>query len=173
MIANITPCTLILALALYSGAGLADAGVPLIGLGKPEVAIVLVPLLLVFICIVETLILNKRISYRTQSFAGPVIVANIASTVAGLILLNFIPPIYGQGTIEDIVTLGLFVPLFFISVTIEYPVHKVMRKSVNPQVLMRAVVLANLGSYLLMSAFLIGRIVKSAIVYGRFIVEFP
>ena len=172
MSANNTQTTLVLGLALFSGSAFADAGIPLIIIGDPVNAMMVVPLWLVPICIVEALILNKKISDPTRSFAGAVIVANLASTAAGLVFLSLFPTMRVSGTIEDLVTLALFLPLFLISIAIEFPVHKLLRKSVNTAALMRAVVLANIGSYLLMSAFLIGRITKSAIVYGRFIVEF-
>ena len=41
------------------------------------------------------------------------------------------------------------------------------------KLLKRAVILANTASYLLMATFLIGRMVKSAIVHGKLIVTFP
>lgn len=102
---------LVLGFALLSGTAFADAGIPLVG--DPANAIGLV-LLLVPICIVETLILNKQFSDSTSSAAGGVIVANLASTAAGLILVSLFLPMRVTGTIEDLITLALFLSLFFI-----------------------------------------------------------
>lgn len=105
-------------------------------------------------------------------------VANVASTVAGfgLVILEgfaqvpFLPYHIMGGTIADLVALALFVPLFFLSVAIELPVLRLLRKGVDTASLKRAIILANIGSYLMMSTFLVGRMIKSANVHGTLIV---
>ena len=101
-------------------------------------------------------------------------VANITSTLAGvglalLILVAEVPMlsdnVYGE-TASNLWSLALFVPLFFLSVAIELPVVRKMNKSVDRQTLKRAIIFANAGSYLMMSAFLVARIIKREILYG-------
>ena len=45
-----------------------------------------------------------------------------------------------------------------------------MNKAVDGDSLKRAIILANAGSYLMMSAFLIARIVKREVLYGGWLV---
>ena len=101
-------------------------------------------------------------------------VANIISTLAGvglafLILATEVPilsdNVYGETT-SNLWSLVIFVPLFFLSVAIELPVVRKMNKSVDRQAFKRAIILANAGSYLMMSAFLVARIIKREVLYG-------
>jgi hypothetical protein len=162
-------------LVLLPGHAFANVGVPPITNTVFGLVLWFIP-----IVFVETVILKKQISISTGSAAGSVTVANLVSTTAGfgfvflegIVEIPLLPYHVGVGTITDLITLGLFVPFFFFSVVIELPVHRLFRQAVDAASLKRAIILANIGSYLLMSTFLLGRIIKSAIAYGTFIVDF-
>jgi hypothetical protein len=165
-----------LTLALAAPACLANAGIAPLAATAGAVLIMLVP-----IVIVESLIAAKVLGLPARSLAGTVFAANVASTAAGLALASletywpipFLPGRLLGGTVEDAVVLLLLLPLFGLSVAIEIPVWYRARSTLDRKPVRRAVVLANLASYLLMASFLIARIVKSAIVHGKLIVSFP
>jgi hypothetical protein len=160
---------LLVALVLLPGYVFANTGVPVLTRTVIGLVLWLIP-----IVIVESLILKKQIRISTLAVVGSVTVANITSTLAGVGLAFveiFLSPYYVYSvTATSLVTLALFVPLFILSVVIEVPVVKIMSKSADTPSLKRAVILANIGSYLMMSTFLIARMIKSAIVSGDIII---
>lgn len=66
-----------------------------------------------------------------------------------------------------LVTLALFVPLLLLSVAIEYPVIRLMNRAVDKTSVKDAIIPANVGSYLMMSTFLIARMIKVAIILSQ------
>ena len=157
------------ALVLLPGYALANTGVSVLFLTVGGIVLALIP-----IVIIETLVVRNQITISRIDAAWSVTVANIVSTLAGvglafLILVDEVPilsdDVYGE-TASNLWSLVLFVPMFFLSVAIELPVVRKMSKSVDRQALQRAIILANAGSYLLMSAFLVARIIKREILYG-------
>ena len=160
---------LLAALVLLPGHVLANTGVPVLFQTVGAIVLALIP-----IVIIETLVVRNQITISRIDAAWSVTVANITSTLAGvglafLILAAEIPilsgMVYGE-TASNLWSLVLFVPLFFLSVAIELPVVRKMNKSVDRDSLKRAIIFANAGSYLLMSAFLVARILKREILYG-------
>jgi len=157
------------ALVLLPGHALANTGVPVLFQTVTGLVLALIP-----IVIVETLVVRNQVRISRIDAAWSVTVANITSTLAGvglalLILVAEVPMlsdnVYGE-TASNLWSLALFVPLFFLSVAIELPVVRKMNKSVDRQTLKRAIIFANAGSYLMMSAFLVARIIKREILYG-------
>ena len=157
------------ALVLLPGYALANTGVSVLFLTVGGIVLALIP-----IVIIETLVVRNQITISRIDAAWSVTVANIVSTLAGvglafLILVAEVPilsdDVYGE-TASNLWSLVIFVPMFFLSVAIELPVVRKMNKSVDRQALQRAIILANAGSYLLMSAFLVARIIKREILYG-------
>lgn len=138
---------LLAALVLLPGHALANTGAPV--LFQTVTGLVLA---LISIVIVETL-------------AGVGLVLLILVAEVPMLSDN----VYGETT-SNLWSLALFVPLFFLSVAIELPVVRKMNKSVDRQVFKRAIILANAGSYLMMSAFLIARIIKREVFYGGWLV---
>jgi len=167
---------LVLALTGTCGNAFANVGVPPLTNTWFTLVLWLIP-----IVAIEAVVLKQQLPISARSAAGAAILANLASTAAGFLFvlvdetylsIPFLPVRVTVGTITDLVTLGLFIPFFLASVAIEYPVCRVLKRTIDVGRMRRAVLYANLASYLLMSAFLIGRMVKSAIVYGTWIVGF-
>ena len=158
---------LLAGLALLPGHAVANVGIPPLTHTVFGFVLWFIPIL-----IVETLILDRQLGLTTGYTLGSVTVANLVSTIAGFgfvvlelyVEIPFLPYHLTSGTFTNLVTLALLVPFFLFSVVIEIPVHRLFRRSVDAASLKRAVILANVGSYLLMSSFLIGRIIKSALV---------
>ena len=160
---------LLAALVLLPGHALANTGVPVLFQTVTGLVLALIP-----IVIVETLVVRNQVRISGIDAAWSVTVANITRTLAGvglafLVLAAEVPMlsdnVYGE-TASNLWSLALFVPLFFLSVAIELPVVRKMNKSVDRQTFKRAIILANTGSYLMMSAFLIARIIKREVLYG-------
>ena len=166
---------LLLCIAFLGTHAYANVGVPPVASTMFGVVLWLIP-----IVILETVILGKRLSIPAKSMILGVVAANVASTVAGFLFafleeyveIPFLPARLVGGTVEDFVTLLLLMPFFLMSVAIELPILRWTKEALDADALRRAVVLANIGSYLLIAAFLVGRMVKSAIVHGTFIVRF-
>ncbi len=164
---------LLAALVLLPGHVLANTGVPVLFQTVTGLLLALIP-----IVIVETLVVRNQVRISRIDAAWSVTIANIVSTLAGvglafLILVAEVPMlsdnVYGE-TASNLWSLALFVPFFFLSVAIELPVVRKMNKSVDRQAFKRAIILANAGSYLMMSAFLIARIIKREVLYGGWLV---
>ena len=160
---------LLAALVLLPGHVLANTGVPILFQTVTGLVLALIP-----IVIIETLVVRNQITISRIDAAWSITVANITSTLAGvglafLILVAEVPvlseSVYGETT-SNLGSLVIFVPMFFLSVAIELPVVRKMNKSVDRQALKRTIIFANAGSYLLMSAFLVARIIKREILYG-------
>ncbi len=160
-------------LVLLPGHALANVGVSILFLTVGGTVLALIP-----IVIVETLVVRNQITISRIDAAWSVTVANIISTLAGvglafLILAADVPIlsgiVYGEMA-SNLWSLVIFVPMFFLSVAIELPVVRKMNKSVDRQALKRAIIFANAGSYLMMSAFLIARIIKREVLYGGWLV---
>ena len=134
-----------------------------------SVVVALIP-----IVILETIILGKLLELPPRSMILSVAAANVTSTIAGILFVvleasvpfPFLPILLVAGTEGYIVKLLLLLPFFALSVAIERPVLGWVKKGLDRDRLTRAVILANVGSYLLMAAFLIGRILKHGIVEG-------
>jgi len=171
MSARIGRITQVVSTVLIPGQVLANTGVPVLTTTVTGLVLGLIP-----IVIVETLVLSKQINVSTLVALGAVTVANITSTLAGVglaFLEILLTPFYVYDvTSSNLVVLALFVPLFFLSVVIEVPVVKIMIGSAEKQSLKRAVILANVGSYLMMSTFLLARMIKKIVVSGNLIVGF-
>ena len=164
---------LLAALVLLPGQVSANSGVPVLFQTVTGLVLALIP-----IVIVETLVVRNQVRISRKDATWSVTVANIISTLAGvglvfLILVAEVPMlsdnVYGE-TASNLWSLALFVPLFFLSVAIELPVVRKMNKSVDRQAFKRAIILANAGSYLMMSAFLIARMIKREVLYGGWLV---
>lgn len=160
---------LLAALVLLPGLVFANTGIPILARTVTGIVLWFVP-----IVIVEILILKKQIGTSAKNVAWPVTVANIVSTLMGigleiLVIVVDVPLLSDHvpfGTITYLLSLVLFIPLFFLSVAIELPVVRKMTNSVDGPSLKRAIILANAGSYLMMSAYLIARMIKHAVVSG-------
>lgn len=154
---------LLAALLLLPGHALANMGVPIFANTVMGIVLWIIP-----IVIVEALILRKQIRISAIDAAWSVTVGNIASTVAGiglviLVIIADIPLLsdyVGYGKSSYLLSLAILVPLFFLSVAIELPVVGKILGSVDRHSLKRAIFLANIGSYLMMSTFLIARVIK-------------
>ena len=148
---------------------MANTGIPILFQTFTALVVALIP-----IVIVETLVVRNQITISRIDAAWSVTVANITSTLAGVGLAFFIlvadvpilsDNVYGE-TASNLWSLVIFVPMFFLSVAIELPVVRKMNKSLDRDSLKRAIIYANAGSYLLMSAFLVARVIKREILYG-------
>jgi hypothetical protein len=175
-----------LVLAAASGSALANVGVPVVMNTAFGMLLALIP-----VCVIEALVLQKVTGCSLKATAFSSLLANLASTAAGLLValvdigadealggalgfvsMGVIPPRATTGTMTDLAHLILLVPCLFLSVIIETPVHRVRLGKIDPVTLRRAVWSANLASYLMLAMFLLARMAKSAYVHGHWLVEF-
>ena len=166
MSTRMKPAILLAALLFLPGYVFANAGVPILATTMTGIVLWLIP-----VVILEILILRKLTGMTAGAAAWPVVVANIASTLAGIGLtmveIFFDLPtmmVVNPGTTSSyFLSLAFVVLFFFLSLAIELPVVRKMVKSIDRDVLKRAVIFANVGSYVMMSAFLIARMIKIGI----------
>ena len=168
----------LVALCFTSGRAFANVGVPPLFNTAIEIVLFLIP-----IVIIETIALKNQLAISARSIWWAVAIANLVSTFAGVLItfiedyvhLPFLPMRVGAGaaTIDDLTILALLLPFFILSIAIEVPLLRLLKIGLDRRALRRAAILANICSYLLIAAFLVGRIIKGAIVHGKLIVQFP
>jgi hypothetical protein len=146
--------------ALLPGAAMANTGVPVLAGTVIGMIVALIP-----VVAVEALVLRDQLRMGALRALGITIVANIVSTLAGVIVAAievFLAPHFViMVDSPNLLTLIALVPLFVLSVIIERPVVRKMSKQADGALVKRAVLLANVASYVLIAAFVIARMVKA------------
>ena len=154
-------------LVLLSGVAAANVGIPFLGIHAVYSILLFIP-----IVAIESLVVKTGIPIGAVRVIGYVLLANVASTSAGLLIalatyrLPFGAP---PGTFADIVVLVLLLPFFFLSVFIETHVMRWLMKDVDRTLLTNRIRLANVASYSMFAIFIVTRIIKSYIVNGYFV----
>jgi len=128
-------------------------------------------LLLVPVIFVEGWVLRSDLKISRWHALGTTTVANILSTLAGgvIAIVLTLPLMAPEGAVADALTLVLFVPLFYLSRTIEFAysrwsLNRVLQ--VEPSAIRRSVHRANLVSYTMLAIFVVTRFLKSWYVNG-------
>ena len=158
-----------LVLVILGGAAhpaLANTGVPLLSLPVAWTILLLIPIIGAEAYVLRKL-LRTPIVRTTFVMAG----ANLLSTLAGLVIAiasAFLPLMAQESTITDLITLVLLWPFFRLSVRIEAPFTAAMLKGFDEAAVRKTVREANLYSYFMLAVFLVAKIIKNAIVFGKF-----
>jgi hypothetical protein len=158
---SILPVVLLLVPAVCG----ADAGIPVGTYSFMWSVLFLVPVVLAEAWVLRG---DLKLSYlRALGTTGP---SNILSTLAGFVVaLATFPLMAAEGAVTDALTLLLFVPLFYLSRSIEFAYSKRSLDTVDPSDLERSIHRANLVSYFMLSVFVISRFLKSWYVNGTII----
>lgn len=177
---------------LISGTANADAGVPMLFLTLPAMAIALIPII-----VIESIVVGRILGTSAASKAKSVAIANVASTVIGLpltwIALVIIQLVSGGGSAYGLTTptqkflavtwqapwlipyegdlywmipaasLFLLVPFFFASYFIESPIVVHMNEKLPHTQVRQAVLRANIISYLILALFDVGWLIFSVL----------
>ena len=149
-----------------SGPAFANTGVPLLSFPVAWTMLLLVPIIGA-----ETYVLRKRLRFPIVRTTLVMIGANLLSTLAGFVIAiasAFLPLMAQESTITDLVTLVLLAPFFWLSVKIEAPFAAAMLKGFDGAAVWKTVREANLYSYFMLAVFLVTKIIKNAIVFGKF-----
>lgn len=149
-----------------SGFAFANTGVPLLSFPVAWTMLLLIPIIGA-----ETYVLRKRLRSPILRTSLVVTGANVLSTLAGIaivVVTAFLPLMALENTITDLITLVLLVPFFWLSVKIEAPFAAATLKGFDGAAVRKTVREANLYSYFMLAVFLVTRIVKNAIIYGKF-----
>jgi hypothetical protein len=173
---NKNKISILFALAIFPGLAQANAGVPMIFLVMPAMALSIIPII-----IIEAIYLSKKLGLSGKDSAKTVTISNLASTIVGIpvtwILLVVIQMITGGGSAYGLNTaltkvlavtwqapwlipyesdlhwmipvsgLVLLIPFFFVSWWSEYFVSKKLIKDIEAQTIKIAVRNANLITY--------------------------
>ena len=128
-------------------------------------------LLLVPVVFVEGWVLHSDLKISRWHALGTTTVANILSTLAGGVIAIAItlPLMTDHGAVADVLTLVLFVPLFYLSRAIEFAYSRWSLKralQIEPSSIKRSVHRANVLSYTMLAIFVVTRFLKSWYVNG-------
>jgi hypothetical protein len=139
----------------------ANVGIPLLMYMAEWQVMFLIPIIFI-----EAAVLYKMIELKYWKACVATFIANLASTLLGIIVIIptfFIDLMAPWGTASTILLIILLYPFYRLSVWCEYLVLK--RKLTHPQ-LKQAVIIGNRLSYFMLLVFLISNIVKGYIVNG-------
>ena len=160
------PLVLVFAIGA-SSAAYANVGVPLLSYPVMWTIMLLIPIIGA-----ESYVLWKRLRSPVLRTCLVMTGANMLSTLAGIVIVIatfFVPVMAPNGTITDLATLLLLVPFFWLSVGIEAPFAAATLKRFDSDVVRKSVREANLYSYFLLAVFLVARIIKNWIIFGKFL----
>jgi hypothetical protein len=150
-----------LTLLIIPATAFADFGIPFFMYMSKWQILFLIPVIFI-----EAAVLYKMLGLKYGQAFMASFVANIASTLFGIIVIIptfFIDFIAPWGTITTILLIIFLYPFYRLSVWCEYLVLK--RKLSHPQ-LKPAIIMANRLSYFMLLVFLISNIVKGYLVNG-------
>lgn len=164
---NLAPKVVLCAIVCgASDAALANTGVPLLAYPVGWTMLLLIPIIGA-----ETYALRKRLHSPILRTALVMTGANLLSTLAGIVIVvvtAFLPLMAMENTVTDLITLVLLAPLFWLSVKIEAPFAAATLKNFDGAAVRKMVREANLYSYFMLAVFLVTKIIKNAIIYGKF-----
>ncbi len=111
---------------------------------------------------------DLKLSYwRSIGTTGP---SNLLSTLAGAVFVALTFPLMApEGAVADALTIGLFVPMFYLSRKIEFAYSLWSLKRADHSALRRSIHRANLVSYTMLVIFVAARFFKSWYVNGHIV----
>ena len=136
----------------------ANAGIPLGMYNFAWSVLFLIPVVLAEAWVLRS---DLGLSYlRAVATTGP---SNVLSTVAGsaVAIVVTVPLMATAGAWSDVLTLVLFVPLFYLSRRIEFSYSRWSLKRVEEAALRKSVHRANLVTYAMLVIFVVARFFKS------------
>ena len=155
------PKYFLIALIFLPSVALANIGIPLLMYMSQWQVMFLIPIILI-----EAFVLYKIINLNYLKAVLATFIANIASTLLGVIVsipTFFLPFMAPWGTAATIALILFLYPFYRLSVWSE---HKVLKIKLHQPELHQALVSANQLSYFLLLVFLISSIIKSYFVNG-------
>lgn len=143
----------------------ANVGIPLGTYSFAWTVLFLVP-----IVFAEGWVLRSDLGLSYRRALGTATPSNILSTLAGVAAPVLTAPLMAApGAVSDAWTLVLFVPLFYLSRTIEFAYSRWSLNGLDQSNLKRAVHRANLLSYAMLSIFVVARFFKAWYVNGQIV----
>ena len=144
--------------AAFPATAWANAGIPLGMYSFAWSVLFLIPVVLAEAWVLRS---DLGLSYlRAVATTGP---SNVLSTIAGsaAAVVGTFPLMATEGAFSDVLTLVLFVPLFYLSRRIEFSYSRWSLKRVDEAALRKSVHRANLVTYAMLVIFVVARFFKS------------